>query len=88
MQQKVTAPLIAGAVVVAVVLIFFLARTFMAPPPHNPDKPKFPSFIDPATGKPKAGVRGSGETTPTGRPAGPGGPQGGAGAPGGAGQGQ
>jgi hypothetical protein len=63
MNQKATVPVIIGAVLLVGVLIAVLAKTFMAPPPHNPNPPKYPDFIDPATGKPKQGQaqRGSGQ---------------------------
>jgi hypothetical protein len=66
MKQKVTAPVIALAVVVVVALCWFLGKTYLAPSPTNTNKPVFPSFIDPATGKPWAGKanNGSGEAQP------------------------
>ena len=74
MQQKVTAPLIVGAVLVVIIVVALLAKTFMAPPAHNTEPPKYPDFIDPATGKPKAGNKGSGMSTPNMVPSGPGAP--------------
>ena len=64
MNQKATMPVIIGAVILVIALIAVLGRTFMAPPPSNPNPPKFPDFIDPATGKPKTGVTGSGMQQP------------------------
>jgi hypothetical protein len=59
-------PVIIGAVILVIALIAVLGKTFMAPPPSNPNPPKLPDFIDPATGKPKAGNRGSGMQQPGG----------------------
>lgn len=60
--------MIVGAVVLLVVVIALLAKSFAGSPATNPDKPKFPDFMDPATGKPKAGTVGSGQTPVSGRP--------------------
>jgi len=82
MNQKATMPIIVGAVVLVVILVAVLAKVFMAPPPSNPDPPKFPDFIDPATGKPKGATKGSGMQGNTGGSAPAGGsPYGGGGAP-------
>jgi hypothetical protein len=81
MKQKVGAPIIVVAVVVVLGLGFLLYNKFLAPSPTNTGPHTYPSWIDPATGKPKQG--GAGSTGPTGgSPSGPGGMQpGGSGGP-------
>jgi hypothetical protein len=72
MQQKASVPVIVGAVIVVVILVALLAKSFMGSPATNTEQTKFPDFIDPATGKPKAGQMGSGQAAPVGgRPAPP-----------------
>ena len=65
MQQKVTVPIIVVAVVVAAGLLFVMGKKYMGGQPTNTGKTVYPSFIDPATGKPKAGAGStSGESAP------------------------
>ena len=80
MKQKVGAPAIIVAVIVVLGLGFFLYNQFMAPSPTNTGPHTYPSFIDPATGKPKAGAPSSSGTMtgdpsrpPGSSPGGPGG---------------
>ena len=80
MQQKATMPVIIVVVLIAVGLVIFLGKHFMGGSPTNTGTTVYPSFIDPATGKPKAGAAAgsSGEASPMrGRPPMPGGPGGG-----------
>ena len=63
MQQKATVPIIVVAVVVVVGLLFVMGKKYLGGQPTNTGKTVYPSFIDPATGKPKAGMGStSGET--------------------------
>jgi hypothetical protein len=67
MKQNVTAPAIVVGVVLVVLVVYFLGKTFMAPSPTNNGPHKLPSFIDPATMKPYAGhAGGSGAAAPAG----------------------
>jgi len=62
MKQKVGAPAIIVAVIVALGIGFLLYNQFMAPSATNTGPHTYPSFIDPATGKPKAGAPSSSGT--------------------------
>lgn len=63
MQGKATVPVIVIAIVVAVGLVVVMGKHFLGGQPTNTGKTVYPSFIDPATGKPKAGAgASSGET--------------------------
>lgn len=65
MGQKATLPMIIVAVVAVVGLLVFMGKRFLAGGPTNSGKTVYPSFIDPATGKPKAGAGAtSGESGP------------------------
>jgi hypothetical protein len=78
MKQKVGAPAIIVAVIVVLGVGFLLYKQFAAPSPTNTGPHTYPSWIDPATGKPKAG--GGGSTGPaTGGSAGTSGMPGGSG---------
>ena len=67
MREKATIPAIVIGVIVAIVVVYFIGKTFMASSPTNNEKPVYPSFIDPSTGKPWEGKsNGSGQSAPTG----------------------
>jgi len=64
MNQKIGAPVIAIAVVIVIGLCWFFGKQFLGSPPTNTGPSNLPSFIDPATGRPRAGAAGSGGGMP------------------------
>lgn len=83
MKQKVATPVVVIAILVVVGLIALFGRSYLSEPKAVSTPP--PSFIDPATGRPKGQMTGSGVAQPqrnTGSPfSAPGGAAPGGGAP-------
>jgi hypothetical protein len=61
-NKNVGVPIIVAAVIGLVILLVIMGRTFMAPPAAVKTAP--PPWIDPATGKPRAEMSGSGQSNP------------------------